>query len=1440
MKIFSLFISLFILTNSYAQSWQDVGGGTNNSSHGMLVWDGKLINLGSYNNPCNRVAEWDGASWNCLGGGVGIVARAGVVWDGKLVVVGDFWNVQQPCVGCNGVAVWDGVSWTPLGNGVNNDVLSCTVWNNQLVIGGDMTQADGVPVARIAKWNGATWESVGPIGSFDNDIRCMTEFEGDLWIGGDFNNVGGQGPLDGLVKYDEVAANWVGGNSGVDLIGGVNESVRVLYVNPNDGNLYMGGEFPELIDGNVGVQDFNMSGIAMYDGSDWTPLGTGLNEYCRAMHEYNGNIVAGGYFTDAGGTPANKIAKWDGTNWTAMGQGFDAVGIDEYVKSATVWNGIFFAGGAYTQAEGNPMNYIAQWYEAPTDPPVAWMTTSTTQLCGSGCVEFLDNSTNAPTSWNWSFPGSGTPTSTAQNPGQICYATSGTYTATLEACNGFGCTTQNVDIEVSSGATITVNDESICGGGPVTLTATPSISGGSFLWVSTSETTGSISVNPAVTTTYTVTYEYLGCVSNAVSTVTVGVGPAVGLTAGSSICLGQSTTLTATPSVGGGTYLWTPTGETTASINVSPLVTTDYTVEYTLSGCTSPIELSTITVVTAYNEVDNPIICSGNDFTYPDGTTSTNVVANETHISNLISSNGCDSIVTSNLTVTPDYNLNDAVAVCSGSDYTYPDGTTSTNITANESHISNLFSVAGCDSVITSNLTVNAVYNSNESATVCPGTSITYPDGSSEVITVNTTHLSSLTSVAGCDSTIMTTVTAGTTYSATDNQDLCSGANFTYPDGTTSTNVTANESHVSNLFALNGCDSTITTNLTVISAYNMVQNESVCTGSDFTYPDGTTSTNVVANETHISNLTSSNGCDSIVTSNLTVTPDYNLNDAVSVCSGSDYTYPDGTTSTNITANESHISNLFSVAGCDSVITSNLTVNAVYNTNESATICDGSSITYPDGSSEVITANTTHLSSLTSVAGCDSTIMTTVTVGNVYSVTDNQDLCSGANYIYPDGTTSTNVTVNESHVSNMTTVNGCDSIVTTNLTIVAAYNMVQNETICVGSDYTYPDGTTATNVVVNESHISNLISSNGCDSIITSNLAVAPDYNLSDPVSICSGSDYTYPDGTTSTNITANESHISNLFSITGCDSVITSNLTVNAVYNSNESATVCPGSSITYPDGSSEVITVNTSHISSLTTITGCDSTIVTDVTVGSTYNVTDEQDICSGANYIYPDGATSTNVTANESHVSNMTTVYGCDSIVTTNLTIVTAYIIVQDENICTGSDYTYPDGTISNNITTNESHVSLLTSSTGCDSTITSNLTVVPNYSSSENISVCGQTAYTYPDGSSEIITANTSHTNNLTSVSGCDSIIVTNITFNDIYSLADNATICIGEDYTYPDGTTSTSIQVDEMHTSNLTSSAGCDSTITTSITVITAVDNTVSVSNNVITANQTGAT
>lgn len=78
-------------------------------------------------------------------------------------------------------------------------------------------------------------------------------------------------------------------------------------------------------------------------------------------------------------------------------------------------------------------------------------------------------------------------------------------------------------------------------------------------------------------------------------TASLGVlAPAVSST---SICAGQSTILTATPSVSGGTYTWSPGGANTQTISVSPGSTTSYSVVYAQGGCTSPASaLATVTV----------------------------------------------------------------------------------------------------------------------------------------------------------------------------------------------------------------------------------------------------------------------------------------------------------------------------------------------------------------------------------------------------------------------------------------------------------------------------------------------------------------------------------------------------------------------------------------------------------------------------------------------------------------------------------------------------------------------------------------------------------------------------------------------------------------------------------------------------------------------------
>ncbi|HYV90603.1 MAG TPA: kelch repeat-containing protein [Chitinophagales bacterium] len=63
---------------------------------------------------------------------------------------------------------------------------------------------------------------------------------------------------------------------------------------------------------------------------------------------------------------------------------------------------------------------------------------SSTSLCEKFCLDFFDQSTNNPLSWQWIFPGGDPAFSSDQNPTNICYDLPGVYDVTLITTNANG------------------------------------------------------------------------------------------------------------------------------------------------------------------------------------------------------------------------------------------------------------------------------------------------------------------------------------------------------------------------------------------------------------------------------------------------------------------------------------------------------------------------------------------------------------------------------------------------------------------------------------------------------------------------------------------------------------------------------------------------------------------------------------------------------------------------------------------------------------------------------------------------------------------------------------------------------------------------------------------------------------------------------------------
>ncbi|MFC2176231.1 T9SS type A sorting domain-containing protein, partial [Bacteroidota bacterium] len=242
----------------------------------------------------------------------------------------------------------------------------------------------------------------------------------------------------------------------------------------------------------------------------------------------------------------------------------------------------------------------------------------------------------------------------------------------------------------------------------------------------------------------------------------------------------------------------------------------------------------------------------------------------------------------------------------------------------------------------------------------------------------------------------------------------------------------------------------------------------------------------------------------------------------------------------------YTSSLQTAAGCDSSITTTVNVNPTYALTESASVCSGNSYTFPDGSTQSnITAQVVYTSSLQTAAGCDSSITTTVNVNPTYALTASASICSGDNYIFPDGSTQTNITAQVVYTSSFQTTAGCDSSITTTVNVNPTYDLAESASVCSGDSYTFPDGGTQSNITAQVVYTSSLQTAAGCDSSITTTVNVVPVYNIAETVSVCSGDSYTFPDGSVQSNITTQVVYTSYIQTATACDSSITTTVDVN-------------------------------------------------------------------------------------------------------------------------------------------------------------------------------------------------------------------------------------------------------------------------------------------------------
>ena len=207
-------------------------------------------------------------------------------------------------------------------------------------------------------------------------------------------------------------------------------------------------------------------------------------------------------------------------------------------------------------------------------------------------------------------------------------------------------------------------------------------------------------------------------------------------------------------------------------------------------------------------------------------------------------------------------------------------------------------------------------------------------------------------------------------------------------------------------------------------------------------------------------------------------------------------------------------------------------------------------------------------------------------------------------------------------------NGCDSLVTLDLTISNAVNGTDTQIAC--GSYTWIDGNTYTNS--NNTATFNIPggAANGCDSLVILDLTISNAVNGTDTQTTCGS--YTWIDG-----ITYTASNNSATFNIpggaaNGCDSLVALDLTISNSVNGTDTQTAC--SSYTWIDGNTYTASNNTATFNIPGgAASGCDSLLTLDLTISNAVNGIDTQIACGSYNWIDGNTYTASNNSANIYH---------------------------------------------------------------------------------------------------------------------------------------------------------------------------------------------------------------
>jgi uncharacterized protein YjdB len=762
----------------------------------------------------------------------------------------------------------------------------------------------------------------------------------------------------------------------------------------------------------------------------------------------------------------------------------------------------------------------------------------------------------------------------------------------------------------------------------------------------------------------------------------------------------------------------------------------------------------------------NQAICEGQTYAFG----SLNLDSSGTYFRAVPAANGCDSIITLSLIVNPRSTTNLIRGICTNQTFNFGGQSLSTS----GNYSDTLLNVFGCDSIINLQLIVDSIIANSISQRICLGDTFLFD---TRLLTVPGVYQNNYVAASGCDSIVTLTLQFYNIDTTAISEFICLGRTFAFG----SLNLDSAGTYFRTLTAANGCDSIIRLNLSVRPNATATISESICQGQSFSFGSQSLTTAGTYNRT----VTAANGCDSVITLNLSVRPNATAFISQSICQGQSFSFGSQSLTTAGTYNRT----VTAANGCDSVITLNLSVRPNATASISQSICQGQSFSF--GSQSLTTAGT-YNRTVTAANGCDSVITLNLSVRPNATATISQSICQGQSFSFGSQSLTTAGTFSRT----ISAANGCDSVITLSLSVRPNATASISQSICQGQSFSFGSQSLTTAGTYNRT----ITAANGCDSVITLNLSVRPNATASISQSICQGQSFSFGSQSLTTAGTYNRT----ITAANGCDSVITLNLSVRPNATASFSESICQGQTFSF--GSQSLTTAGT-YNRTVTAANGCDSVITLNLSVRPNATASISQSICQGQSFSFGSQSLTTAGTYNRT----VTAANGCDSVITLNLSVRPNATATISQSICQGQSFSFG----SQSLTTAGTFSRTISAANGCDSVITLSLSVRPNATASISQSICQGQSFSF--GSQSLTTAGT-YNRTITAANGCDSVITLNLSVRPNATASISQSICQGQSFSFG----SQSLTTAGTYNRTITAANGCDSVITLNLTVSIAPD------------------